>query len=291
MRQLWLSYIFPLLKAFQPMREFIKARETFPRPRTRKKIGLLLFHMIAVGFIFLPHMAFACDALPDRMKLREIVPEECLPNLRERQDPSPCVTINLDNGERNGYAILPDKNGVAQFLLIPTRKISGIEDPILLDDHLPFYWAAAWDARHFVSDKLRKALPLADIGLAVNSEPSRSQDQLHIHIDCIQPAVAATLAVHDKQIGSAWAPFPEPLMGQSYMARKVDDNDLEKDPPFRELIKLSRTPQNLGEETLVVTAVGKDLVMLETRADPASHNPGHGEDLLDADCAIAKSLP
>ncbi|MET0331942.1 MAG: CDP-diacylglycerol diphosphatase, partial [Dyella sp.] len=47
-------------------------------------------------------------------------------------------------GGLNGYAILKDHHGPAQYLLIPTARITGIESPLLLRAGAPNYFAAAW---------------------------------------------------------------------------------------------------------------------------------------------------
>jgi CDP-diacylglycerol pyrophosphatase len=54
-------------------------------------------------------------------------------------------------------AVLPDKKGVAQFLLIPTRRVTGIESPLILEQGTPNFWNAAWVARSYVLAKLHKA--------------------------------------------------------------------------------------------------------------------------------------
>ncbi|XLM23387.1 CDP-diacylglycerol diphosphatase, partial [Chromobacterium piscinae] len=46
-----------------------------------------------------------------------------------------------------GVAVLKDRNGALQYLLIPTEKVSGIESPRLLGDDAPAYWREAWQAR------------------------------------------------------------------------------------------------------------------------------------------------
>ena len=107
----------------------------------------------------------------------------------------------------------------------------------------------------------------------------------------MRPDVVATLKEHAAEIGPQWAFLPVSLVGQAYMARRVTDNDLVKDSPFKQLLPLAHMPETQGLETLVVTAVGNNLVMLESHADMTARNRGHGEDLLDADCAIAAASP
>ena len=68
----------------------------------------------------------------------------------------------------HGFVVLKDINGVAQFLLIPTARISGIEDPAILASDAVNYWAPAWQARSFVEDRLHKTLPRNAVALAIN---------------------------------------------------------------------------------------------------------------------------
>jgi CDP-diacylglycerol pyrophosphatase len=89
--------------------------------------------------------------------------------------------------------------------------------------------------------------------LAVNSVYGRSQDQLHIHIDCIKPAVRAALDAHARAIGPNWAPFPVPLAGEPYLAKRIDGSDLAGANPFRLLAALPEARAAMGQESLVVT--------------------------------------
>ena len=57
----------------------------------------------------------------------------------------------------------------------------------------PNYWAQAWHARRYVDQRAGRVLGRDELSLAINSVYGRSQDQLHIHIECIKPAVRAAL--------------------------------------------------------------------------------------------------
>ena len=50
---------------------------------------------------------------------------KCVPHMRESNDPAPCAVVDL----RVGFVVLKDLVGATQFLLLPTVRISGIEDP------------------------------------------------------------------------------------------------------------------------------------------------------------------
>ncbi len=110
--------------------------------------------------------------------LWKIVHDRCVPNAEKTGQPAPCAQIDLEGGASRGYAVLKDLVGVAQFLLIPTARLGGIESPELLASGAPNYWDAAWRARGDVEDRLQRKLPRDAIGLAINSASGRSQAQL-----------------------------------------------------------------------------------------------------------------
>ncbi len=92
-----------------------------------------------------------------------------------------CAEANL----AVGYAMLKDLVGIAQYLLIPTARVSGIESPLLLESDAPNYWRDAWASRTYVEAKLGCTLPRDEMSLATNSASRRTHNQLHIHIDCL----------------------------------------------------------------------------------------------------------
>src|ERR1700743_379655 len=76
----------------------------------------------------------ACAANPNA--LWQIVSEKCVPAAQAGATPNTCALVDA----RGGYALLKDINGVAQYLLIPTTRISGIESPLILEPQSPNYW-------------------------------------------------------------------------------------------------------------------------------------------------------
>src|SRR5271165_1097486 len=152
-------------------------------------------------------------AAADADALWHIVGERCVPNQQQNQSPKPCEQVDL----AAGYAVLKDIVGETQFLLIPTTRVTGIESPEILAPDAPNYWAAAWQARHFVEDRANRPLPRDAISLAINGVGARSQNQLHIHIDCIRLDVQAALREHAAAIDTHWSQFPAPLAGHEHM--------------------------------------------------------------------------
>jgi CDP-diacylglycerol pyrophosphatase len=232
-------------------------------------------------------------AAADRGALWRIAHDQCVPNEEAHQNPAPCAHVDVRGGIDRGYVILKDRVGIAQFLLIPTRRIAGIESPDLLAPGSFNYWAAAWQNRTYVMAAIKHDLAWDTIGLAVNSALSRSQDEFHIHIDCLAPEVRALLAVHRTEIGTTWAELAFDLRGERYFARRLAAADLPRQDPLTLLASgVPGAGQHMGQETLVVAGVtfapGQNgFVLLAARANPASGNLAHGENLLDHSCALA----
>jgi CDP-diacylglycerol pyrophosphatase len=177
---------------------------------------------------------------------------------------------------------------------LPTQRISGIESPELLSSDAPNYWQAAWQSRRYVSAHLHRKLPRDDVGLAVNSAPDRSQDQLHVHVDCLQPSVTSQVDSHVEAIGNTWQQLGFSLAGRRYFARRIEAPNLRGINPFHLLADLVKSNGGaMSRETLVVIGVTfgdhhDGFVLLADSADPPRGNPGDGESLLDHTCALVK---
>jgi CDP-diacylglycerol pyrophosphatase len=235
-------------------------------------------------------LPLAGTARADPDALWKIIDQKCTPNEREYGQPSPCAKVDLDGG----YVVLKDLVGDTQYLLMPTAKITGIEDPAVLAAGTPNYFADAWKERHYTEDAAKHALPRNALSLAVNSTDGRSQNQLHIHIDCIRPEIRDALEREQASIGDAWAAFPEPLSGQHYRAMRVAGDALDGQNPFKLLADgVPGARAAMGKQTLIVAgtflASGKPgFIILSDAANPATGDRGAGEDLQDHSCALAK---
>lgn len=223
--------------------------------------------------------------------LWRIVHDQCVPHEQQFHTPLPCTAIT-DSGRS---AILKDIEGATQFLLIPTARVTGIEDPAILVPGAPNYWHSAWQARNLVQALAKRALADDALSLAINSVDGRSQNQLHIHIDCIRADIREALRQHVNDIGGTWALFPVPLAGHEYRAMRVETLDRPGADPFRLLadqLPAARTAMGLQSIAAVGAIFGDGepgLVLLQTQADPKSGNRGEAEELQDHSCALARS--
>jgi CDP-diacylglycerol pyrophosphatase len=224
--------------------------------------------------------------------LWQIVHDKCVPNMQENYEPKPCSFVSLDSGVTRGYAVLKDIAGDTQFLLVPTAKLSGIESPDLLVPGWPNYFAYAWQMRAYTERAVGHALDRDSIALAINSVYGRSQNQLHIHIDCVNPQVRDALRRNLGTIGDRWAPLVERLAGHRYRAIRVFGEGLQGNNPFVILADAGGAKDEMGQHTLVVIGAvisGQPaFVLLDNKTDPASGDRAGGEELQDHTCAVGK---
>jgi CDP-diacylglycerol pyrophosphatase len=239
-------------------------------------------------------LAGAAQNSSSRDALWQIVNTMCVPDQTQNRDPKPCAQVELQDGGSRGFAILKDLRGETQFLLIPTARIAGMESPDILAPGAVNYFADAWEARSYVSQALHKTLPPDDISLAINSAESRSQDQLHIHVDCVRSDVFEALHANEAAIGNHWAAFPHPFFGHHYMAMWVPGEHLGSNNPFQLVAEgLPGARQNMGQRTLVVVGLTradgtKGFVLLEDQVNKESHDLASGEELQDHACRIGR---
>ena len=235
--------------------------------------------LLAVSILFASNAFASADA----DVLWRIVHDQCVPHELADADPAPCAQVDTDGD----FALLKDIDGPAQYLLIPTERITGIESPELLAPDATNYFAEAWQARSLVEDRLGHTVSREWLSLAVNSEFARSQNQLHIHIDCLRADVHDALMRNLGGIGPSWTPFPVPLAGDPYSAMVIAGQDLDAVNPFQLLADgMPGARADMGRRTLVV--VGATLgdgtpgfVVLAGLVDPATGDAGGGEAVQD----------
>jgi CDP-diacylglycerol pyrophosphatase len=242
---------------------------------------------IAAVFAGQPASASAAN----RDELWFVVGDLCLAAYRSLGVAFPCLEVNLTNGLERGFAVLQAPSSAAHVLVVPTSRISGIESPALQSEDTPNYWQAAWDSRHFVEQGARRRLPRDKIGMAINSAASRSQDQLHIHVSCITPAVADYFRRHQAEIREDWSPLRAKLAGHRFIAMKIEAESLAHVDPFKLLGRgLPSNKRSLGHQTLAVIGAtlrdGKSgFYVLTNDIRTSPREVASAEALLDDKCA------
>lgn len=205
----------------------------------------------------------------------------------------PCLEVNDSSGE-HGYAILR-RPGDPDFILVPTRKIVGVEDPSLQTADAPNYFQDAWNARSFLSDAFKKPLARNDVALAVNSRITRSQDQLHIHIGCLSQRAKKTLQAlaaelpEDEwvRIGNLMRVGTTPYR-QGLWGRRVGQDTLEGVNPFHLATEGRLDPQLLIVVTGIQLPDGRGgFALLASRNDRFGPiDQASAEDILDPSCSL-----
>ena len=247
----------------------------------------LVFAALVLGAAVLAHRG----ARADPSALWNIVHGQCVAHEEGGEGPNPCVSVDLSGGEKLGVAILKDLRGDAQMLAIPTRRITGIEDPQMLASGAPNIFAAAWKAKREVEARLRRKLPREDVAIAINSERRRSQNQFHLHVDCVAKDVADALAQAAPFLDATWRPMAVALNGRVYLARRLDSADLSDAEPLKLLAaEVDGARADMGDYSLAAigaTFEGKPgFILLADRI--STDGGGHAEDLQDHGCALAK---
>lgn len=243
----------------------------------------VLFALLAAGGALAWHF-FKPDN-PD--VLRHIVTAQCVPHQQHENNPAPCAQVNL----ADGYAVLKDRNGPLQYLLLPTYRVNGVESPLLLEAQTPDFFWQAWQARRFMSEKRGEKVPDEAISLTINSRLGRTQNHLHIHISCLRPDIRQRLNDNVHQISSQWQPFPGGLRGHDYLARRVTEPELSRRSPFMMLAE--EVPQARGHMGRYALAVAKQndgsFILLATARNLFDFNLASAEEIQDHDCAILNS--
>ncbi|MBC3214097.1 CDP-diacylglycerol diphosphatase [Serratia fonticola] len=238
-------------------------------------VTLLIIIAIATYFWLKP-------AHPDA--LWHIVSQQCLPNQQQNHNPAPCTQVD----EQAGFVVLKDRNGPLQYLLMPTAKITGIESPLVLEPDTANLFTLAWQARHFMADKLGKPIDDAAISLAINSEYGRTQNQLHIHISCLQPAVKNRLAQLQGDFSESWQPLPGGLLGHDYLARRASAAELKQLGAFRLLAQgVEGARESMGSYGMAMTALpGGDFLLLAVKRNLWQLNLASAEEIQDHSCQV-----
>jgi CDP-diacylglycerol pyrophosphatase len=220
----------------------------------------------------------------DRDILWNRVHDQCLPAFTATGIYAPCALVD----KQGGYVYYKADGDEYQYLLMPTTRVTGIEDSLLQKPDAPPYLYDAWGARALVAAMGERPVSERDIGMTVNPPNARSQDHLHIHVSCIAADVRNALDRLDReQLDGKWRAMPEELKGHLYHFRSLSLKELRQDNPF---VLAGRKAAGDGKSmyvtSLAVVPVDEMRFVLLTAYGQPSH-PVPAETLQDHSCSIA----
>ncbi|MGF6770440.1 CDP-diacylglycerol pyrophosphatase [Paraburkholderia sp. GAS199] len=236
--------------------------------------------------VALAFAATACARLAavDSNALWKIVSLRCVPSQEATGTPGQCTSVDLDQR----YAILKDIVGRSQHLLIPTDRITGIESPLILAPDARDYWVDAWTSRVDVEKAVKRSLPDNQLSLEINSQFRRTQNQLHIHIDCLRSDVSAALALHAHDTPGEWRWAS--LDGNRYRIMRVMSL-AQTDNPFRLVARDNPGSDAMATQTILVTGAGpsaeQDGWLVVNSGLDIKDGSGTAEGLQDHACHVA----
>lgn len=200
----------------------------------------------------------------------------------------PCLAVDNAQGDERGFVVLRAPFERLHVIVTPTVRTIGIEAPRLVEPGAPNYFADAWASRHYIADDLTQKPDRADIAMAINSKPGRSQDQLHIHIGCVRPDVKKTLVdLADSLHPGRFVPVRVLPKAPRYMAMPIAGADLVGQNPF-EIVAEALKPADMSDVTIVVVGTGDTaapgFILLARSRVLTQWDNAHGEVLLDESC-------
>jgi len=224
-----------------------------------------------------PCAARAFD-LSDRGALWQVVHKLCLPMHATLGLPLPCLAVD----DKRGFVVIRAPGDATRIIVVPTIRIEGIESPSLLRDDAPNYWAFAWGERSRVAAVAPRPLGWDDIGMAINSRTGRTQDQMHIHVDCLDARLKHALA-GAKLSTQRWSTLNLKPWAGRYHAKRLAENGLERSV-FQTVAKeIPGARTSMGLQKIAIAGVAgakgeRGFVLLEKGAGRSA------EELLDHEC-------
>src|SRR5918995_7422964 len=141
-----------------------------------------------------------------------------------------CLDVR-DSPDGYRVALLRPPFPRTHLLVVPLARMPGIESPELRGRAGGAYLAMAWDARNIARGDLGP-IPWAGAGMAINSAGKRSQDQLHVHVDCLTPQAKSNLTRAGGSVGKEWK-----VLWRGVWARLFGGEDLRAADPLGPMIE------------------------------------------------------
>lgn len=186
--------------------------------------------------------------------------------------------------KKDQYVIIKD-NSVRKpqsYLIIPTKRVTGIEDSLIAQPPVLEFWQYGW-----AQSRTYPGYPPADTAMAINSAHSRTQNQLHIHISCVRPAVRTALDQAEIDFFPA-KPVTLRLPPHDNLYRAIRVTGLSgEQSPFVVFQDDPGVKDHMADQSIAVvgSATAGQYFVLDTRVDGG--NTAHAEELLDQTCQSA----
>ncbi|WP_011300295.1 CDP-diacylglycerol diphosphatase [Cupriavidus necator] len=222
-----------------------------------------------------------------RDSLWKNVQERCLTSDQPRH--ADCAVVDRERG----LVLYKDAIGSSHYLVIPDHKVTGVDDPALWEGGPHNQWAFGWEVRDIVGKSIGKRVPDNLVGLAVNSRASRSQDQLHIHLDCISEAARAFVADNAGKASDGWTELR--FQGKPVRALLIPSPDTAlRFNAFDIVRKGLPEPSRVGDRGVFVTYVTRQdaapgFLVVDQPVDKAAGTSGHASDFLDRSCKLGRT--
>ena len=98
------------------------------------------------------------------------------------------------------------------------------------------------------------AVKSGKVGLAINSQPTRNQDQLHIHMSCLNARVFQELTKSSSPISSTWTQITlGPTKADDRLWYAIHIKDIGVNNPFSVLRTNNQVLKNMASQNLVVS--------------------------------------
>jgi CDP-diacylglycerol pyrophosphatase len=219
-----------------------------------------LLALAAAGAV-LAAIATVSQAAPDpRLKLWERA-QQCVDEARKQSLKYPCVRAS----KSLEYVIVDDteigKRGV--YMILPTVRVSGIEDPAVLDKPLRQFFEYGWEA---LNTHIKR--PPQDLAMAINNKTHRTQDQFHIHLACVAPEVRT--ALDSAKLTGHWQDNAIKVKGREFAA--IELASLARSPfeVLQDHLASKQPKASLGDYSLAVIGQANGrFVVLATSTAPA----------------------
>jgi CDP-diacylglycerol pyrophosphatase len=181
------------------------------------------------------------------------------------------------------YIILKDNSSAkpAAYLIISSIRVTGIDDKQIFQPPVVDFWEYGWQQAQILVKK-----PADDIALAINSVYGRTQNQLHIHIACVLPAVARALATKAGTIGTDPSrPAHFPLGPADHVYRVIKTTGLAGDEsPFNLVAAMPGARGEMADQSIAVIGSNTPGTYYVLDTEARGTNPGAAEELLDQTC-------